>query len=197
MARTKSVARKEPTGLQKAVRLPRMDNITLPTSPEDEGNILYRQYYIKFGMTEELKNRLKYHKGWDRKMIAKHIACKKQVVARLITEGQTSAVKTPKRGKRRYRPGALALKEIRRYQKDTKCLIPKRPFYRLVKEITQEYLRKPEIRYQQAALEGLQEATEYYLVGLLDDANLCAIHARRITLMPKDILLAQRIRGEV
>ena len=85
MARTKSVARKEPTGLQKAVRLPRMDNITLPTTPEDEGNILYRQYYIKFGMTEELKNRLKYHKGWDRKMIAKHIACKKQVVARLIT----------------------------------------------------------------------------------------------------------------
>ena len=71
MARTKSVARKEPTGLQKAVRLPKMDNITLPTSPEDEGNILYCQYYIKFGMTEELKNRLKYHKGWDRKMIAK------------------------------------------------------------------------------------------------------------------------------
>ena len=56
MARTKSVARKEPTGLRKAVQPPRMDNITLPTSPEDEGNILYRQYYIKFGMTEELKN---------------------------------------------------------------------------------------------------------------------------------------------
>ena len=192
MARTKSVARKEPTGLPKAVQPPKMDNITLPTSPEDEGNILYRQYYIKFGMTEELKNRLKYHKGWDRKMIVKHIACKKKVIARLITEGRTSPVKTPKKGKRGYRPGALALKEI-----DTKCLIPKRPFYRLVKEITQEYLRKPEIRYQQAALEGLQEATEYYLVGLLDDANVCAIHARRITLMPKDILLAQRIRGEV
>ena len=161
MARTKSVTRKEPSGLPRAIQPPKMDNMTLPTSPEDEGNILYHQYFIKFGMTEALKNRLKYHRGWDKKMIAKHIACKKKIIARLTTGDQTGAVKKPKREKRCYRPGALALKEIHKYQKDTKCLIPKRLFIRLVKEITQEYLGRPEIRYQQAVLEGLQEATEY------------------------------------
>ena len=94
--------------------------------------------------------------------------------------------------KKRYRPGALA--EIRKYQKSTQSLIPKLPFRRLVREIAQS--EKQDIRMQETALEALQEAAETYLVRLLDDANLCALHARRITLMPRDIQLARRIRGE-
>ena len=96
--------------------------------------------------------------------------------------------------KKRYRPGALALAEIRKYQKSTQSLIPKLPFRRLVREITQN--EKQDIRMQETALEALQEAAETYLVRLLDDANLCALHTRRITLMPRDIQLARRIRGE-
>lgn len=194
MARTKSIARKEPARFPRAVQPPNMDNITLPSKPEDEGSVLYRQYFIKFGMTEELRNRLKHHKGWNQQMIAQHVACKKE---KMMTEKKIAPdTDQVKKGKRRYRPGALALKEIRKYQKSTNNLIAKRPFYRLVGEITQERLGKTDLRYQRAAIEGLQEAAEYYLVGLFDDANLCAIHARRVTLMPKDLLLAQRIRGE-
>ena len=84
--------------------------------------------------------------------------------------------------------------EIRKYQKSTQSLIPKLPFRRLVREIAQN--EKQDIRMQETALEALQEAAETYLVRLLDDANLCALHARRITLMPRDIQLARRIRGE-
>ena len=94
----------------------------------------------------------------------------------------------------RYRPGTVALREIRRYQKLTDLLIQKLPFQRLVREITQDF--KQDIRYQASALMALQEAAEAYLVGLMDDANLCAIHAKRVTIMPKDMQLAKRIRGE-
>jgi histone H3 len=52
------------------------------------------------------------------------------------------------------------------------------------------------VRFQSVALLALQEATEAYLVGLFEDTNLCAIHAKRVTIMPKDIQLARRIRGE-
>jgi len=52
-----------------------------------------------------------------------------------------------------------------------------------------------ELRFQSAAIMALQEAAEAYLVGLFEDSNLCAIHAKRITIMPKDLQLARRIRG--
>ena len=94
----------------------------------------------------------------------------------------------------RYRAGTVALKDIRHYQGSTALLIRKLPFQRVVREITQDI--KTDLRFQSAAILCLQEATEAYLVGLLDDANLCAIHARRVTIMPKDIQLARRIRGE-
>ena len=94
----------------------------------------------------------------------------------------------------RYRAGTVALKDIRHYQGSTALLIRKLPFQRLVREIAQDY--KTDLRFQSAAILCLQEATEAYLVRLFDDANLCAIHARRVTIMPKDILLARRIRGE-
>ena len=94
----------------------------------------------------------------------------------------------------RYRAGTVALKDIRHYQGSTALLIRKLPFQRLVREIAQDF--KTDLRFQSAAILCLQEAAEAYLVKLFDDANLCAIHARRVTIMPKDILLARRIRGE-
>ncbi|ABW97897.1 h3 (nucleomorph) [Hemiselmis andersenii] len=94
----------------------------------------------------------------------------------------------------RYRPGTVALREIRKYQKSTELLIRKLPFQRLVRELAQDY--RGDLRFQGSAVSALQEATEAFLVGLFEDTNLCAIHAKRVTIMPKDILLARRIRGE-
>ena len=101
----------------------------------------------------------------------------------------------------RYRPGTVALKQIRRYQKTTELLIRKLPFQRLVREIASgsKVIHSPlcgKVRFQSAAIMALQEASEAYLVGLFEDSNLCAIHAKRVTIMPKDIQLARRIRGE-
>lgn len=94
----------------------------------------------------------------------------------------------------RYRPGTVALREIRRYQKSTEILIRRLPFARLVREIANDFQK--DIRFQSSALMAIQESTEAYMVGLFEDAYLCAIHAKRVTLMPKDIQLARRIRGE-
>uniref|UniRef100_A0A1I7WCX6 Histone domain-containing protein n=1 Tax=Heterorhabditis bacteriophora TaxID=37862 RepID=A0A1I7WCX6_HETBA len=102
----------------------------------------------------------------------------------------TGGVKKP----HRYRPGTVALREIRRYQKSTELLIRKLPFQRLVREIAQDF--KTDLRFQSSAVMALQEASEAYLVGLFEDTNLCAIHAKRVTIMPKDIQLAHHIRGE-
>ncbi|XP_017303686.1 histone H3-like, partial [Diaphorina citri] len=93
----------------------------------------------------------------------------------------TGGVKKP----HRYRPGTVALREIRRYQKSTELLIRKLPFQRLVREIAQDF--KTDLRFQSSAVMALQEASEAYLVGLFEDTNLCAIHAKRVTIMPKDI----------
>nr|XP_051220313.1 uncharacterized protein LOC127338098 [Lolium perenne] len=102
----------------------------------------------------------------------------------------TGGVKKP----HRFRPGTVALREIRKYQKSTELLIRKLPFQRLVREIAQDF--KTDLRFQSSAVSALQEAAEAYLVGLFEDTNLCAIHAKRVTIMPKDIQLARRIRGE-
>lgn len=110
---------------------------------------------------------------------------------RKVTPSTTSAVT---RRPHRFRPGTVALREIRRYQKSTELLIRKLPFQRLVREIAQEF--KTELRFQSSAIAALQEASEAYLVSLFEDTNLCAIHAHRVTIMPKDMQLARRIRGE-
>ena len=94
----------------------------------------------------------------------------------------------------RYRPGRLALQEIRHYQKRTNLLIRKLPFQRLIRELAQKF--KVNVRFRSSALMALQEAAEAYLVRIFEDTNLCAIHAKRVTIMPKDIQLARRIRGE-
>ena len=94
----------------------------------------------------------------------------------------------------RYCPGCLALQEIRHYQKRTNLLIRKLPFQRLIRELAQKF--KVDVRFRSSALMALQEAAEAYLIRLFEDTNLCAIHAKRVTIMPKDIQLARHIRGE-
>jgi histone H3 len=105
-----------------------------------------------------------------------------------------SAKANPVKKPHRYRPGTVALRDIRRYQKSTELLIRKLPFQRLVREIAQEF--KTDLRFQATAVLAIQEAAEAYLVGLMEDTNLCAIHAKRVTIFPKDIQLARRVRGE-
>ena len=99
--------------------------------------------------------------------------------------------------KRRWRPGTKALMEIRKYQKSSRLLIRKLPFSRLVRHLAQIHFVSPgqAFRWQSMAILALQQAAEAYLTGMFEDANLCAIHAKRVTIMPKDLLLARRIRG--
>ena len=126
------------------------------------------------------------------KLIKKAIAGKTtpDKLAKAAGRGILKAIKKPYR----YRPGTLALREIRKYQKTTNPLLRKMPFQRLVREIAQNYAR--DIRFQASAIEALQEASETYLVELFEDTNLCAIHGKRVTIFPKDLQLARRIRGE-
>ena len=104
----------------------------------------------------------------------------------------------PHRRPHRYKPGTIALREIRRYQQSTDLLILKLPFARLVREVAQYVLPAGvggELRWQSQAIQALQEASEAFLVHLFEDTNLCAIHAKRVTIMQKDIQLARRLRG--
>jgi histone H3 len=101
-----------------------------------------------------------------------------------------SGVKKP----RRYRPGTKALREIRRYQKSTELMFRRIAFARVVREIAQNF--KTDLRFQGSAILAIQEASEAYLVGLFEDTNLCAIHAKRVTIMKKDMQLSRRVRGD-
>ena len=120
---------------------------------------------------------------------------KKAVKGQLASKAQKSnksnaGVKKP----HRYRPGTVALREIRRYQKSADLLIRKLPFARVVKEVTYNDVKPTDKRYTATAMLGLQEAAEFQLVGLFENANLCAIHAKRVTVMPKDIQLTRKIK---
>jgi histone H3 len=121
-------------------------------------------------------------------------APRKQLATMAVTKASLAAAADRPRKPHRFRPGTVALKEIRRYQKSTDLLIRKLPFQRLVREIAQDF--RNSLRFQGSAILALQEASEAYLVSLFEDTNLCAIHAKRVTIMPKDIQLARRIRGE-
>lgn len=93
----------------------------------------------------------------------------------------------------RFRPGTVALRNIRRYQKSTDLLIKKAPFQRLVREVSLAI--REDLRFQETAVLALQEASEAHLVSIFEDTNLCALHANRVTIMVKDMQLAIRIRG--
>ena len=98
----------------------------------------------------------------------------------------------------------VALREIRRYQKSTECLIKRSPFQKLIREILQEYqvcLQGPgtpsmQVRFQSTAIAALQEVAENFIVDLFEDVNLLAVHAKRVTLMPRDVRLALGIKGD-
>lgn len=98
-----------------------------------------------------------------------------------------------KKKARRFKPGTVALREIRKYQKSTENLIRRLPFQRLVREVAEAV--QPGLRMQSHALAALQEASEAFLTSVFEDTNLCAIHAKRVTIMPRDMILARRIRG--
>ena len=126
----------------------------------------------------------------------------KHLLHKLIRQNKstTGGIKKP----HRYHPGLLALREICRYPQSMECLIKRTPFNKLIKEISQEYRVCPEgpgtpsvqVRFQSTALAALQEAVENFLVGLFEDVSLLAVHAKRFTVMPSDIRLALRIRGD-
>ena len=142
------------------------------------------------------------------KLTSKKVATKggkqpqKHLLHKLIrgNKSTTGGIKKP----HRYRLGLLALREICRYQQSTNCLIKRTPFNKLIKEISQEYRVCPDgpgtpsvqVRFQSTALAALQEAAENFLVGLFEDVNLLAVHAKRVTVMPLDIRLALRIWGD-
>ena len=139
------------------------------------------------------------------KLTSKKIATKggkqpqKHLLHKLIRQNKTptGGIKKP----HRYRPELLALREICRYQQSMDCLIRRTPFNKLIKEISQEYRVCPDgsgtplvqVRFQSTALAALQEAAENFLVGLFEDVNLLAVHAKRVTVMLHDIRLALRI----
>ena len=107
---------------------------------------------------------------------------------------KTAAVASGAKKTHRWRPGTVALREVRKYQKGTELLIRKAPFQRLVRELAAT--QKDGLRFQGTAVLAIQEATESYMTGLLSDTNLCAVHARRVTIMSRDLKLARRLRGE-
>ena len=152
--------------LRKAMRYPKVNR---------KRPVLYLHPIHKAVAGKEALQNVGYsHRSWERAHEARRDGC-------LVRVG-------------RFRPGVMALREIRHYQKSSALLIRKLPFQRLVREIAQDF--KTDLRFQSAAILCLQEAVEAYLVGLFEDTNLCAIHARRVTITPKDLQLARRIHGE-
>ena len=125
----------------------------------------------------------------------------KHMLHKLLRQNSTTGgIKKP----HRYHSGLLGLQEIHRYQQSTDSLIRKTPFNKLIKEISQEYRVCPDgpgtpsvqVRFQSTALVALQETAENFLVGLFEDVNLLAVHAKRVTVMPHDIRLALGICGD-
>ena len=93
----------------------------------------------------------------------------------------------------RYRPGTVALREIRKYQTSTELLIRKLLFQRLVKEVCRDLFNNDDYRFQSTAVLALQEASENFLVSMFDDVNLIAIHGKRVTIQVKDIQIWKRL----
>ena len=119
-------------------------------------------------------------------------APRKQLATKADKQLPKNGIKKP----HRFRPGTVALREIRKYQKSTELLLRKAPFARLVRELAQEMGIINDVRFQEQAIVACQAAAEDYIVRLFEDTNLCGIHAKRVTIMPKDIQLSRRIRGE-
>ncbi|XP_055047653.2 uncharacterized protein [Misgurnus anguillicaudatus] len=161
--------------------LPNIQAVLLPKKTEKPAKSKQRVFLVIMARTKQTARKSTGGKAPRKQLATK--AARKSAPA-------TGGVKKP----HRYRPGTVALREIRRYQKSTELLIRKLPFQRLVREIAQDF--KTDLRFQSSAVGALQEASEAYLVGLFEDTNLCAIHAKRVTIMPKDIQARQK-KGHV
>ena len=173
MACTKQVQRKDMQKVTKATHADMMvQSLPLPNGVKEEGELLYRQYFMPYGMSPELRGHLKQTLNWTDKQVTAHM--------KYMTKQWRQRKDDYKRSIgfpikiRCSRPGTLALRKIRKYQKTTDLLIKKAPFIRLVREILHGKLGKTEIRMQCIAVEALQEAAKYYITNLFDDANLCA-----------------------
>jgi len=113
--------------------------------------------------------------------------------ARKSTAAQAGAGGAVAKKSHRFKAGAVAMREIRKYQKTTDLLIRKLPFQRLVREVASEF--KSDVRFQSSSILAIQESLENYLTGLFEDSNRCAIHAKRVTLMAKDLHLVHKIKS--
>lgn len=134
------------------------------------------------------------------KSIGKSIRGKMPKAAAALAPGGKKIQSSGTHKKKRWRPGTVALREIRKFQKSTELLIRKAPFRRFVIDVVKDLGRYSEftngLRYNARALECLQEGAEAYLISVMEEANLCTIHAKRVTNAPKDLQLARRIRHE-
>ena len=144
--------------IAKSTSHPDLTMLPIPENPLEEGGVLYRQYFCRFGMTLELREYIMLNKRWTPEHITMHVKYLAKVWRQRKREYAKHKGESGK--KRRYHPGALA--EIRKYQKSTQSLIPKLPFRRLVREIAQN--EKQDIKMQETALEAFQEVAETYLV---------------------------------
>ena len=180
MACTKQVQRKYTPKVVKATHADmRVQSLPLPDGVKKEGELLYQQYFMLYGMSPELRGCLKQVLNWTDKQVTAHMKYMTKQWRRRKDDYKRSIGFPVKKGC--YEPGTLSLREIRKYQKTTNLLIRKAPFIRLVREILHGKLGKTEIIMQRIAVEALREAAEYYITNLFDDANLCALHAKRIT----------------
>ena len=127
-----------------------------------------------------------------------HRPAREALAAKIARKMPPALVAQPIKKSTRFKPGTVALREIKKYQISTELLILKLPFQRLVKETMCGWpgLNRPDMKMQSQALLALQEAGEAYLVDLFQDTVRCAIHAKRVTIMPKDMRLARLLRGE-
>lgn len=148
-------------------------------------------------LTKEERKKLRQEKREAKKAAKESGTTEGTTGATTTTEGG-EVTKTKERKPRkphRFRPGTVALREIRKYQRGAELLMRKLPFQRIVREIAQDF--KTDLRFKKSAIEALQEAAESYLVELFSKTNLAAIHAKRVTITPKDIQLTRRLGGEI
>ena len=197
MARTKQTARaSHPAGIayRRAQPLPTKQN-RQSNDMSDTSDISEKDQPVK---TKKLSINLNPPKHPSKQPRSR----RKKKTARQRANEKPKLSHDPAKKPHRYRPGTVALREIRRYQHGTELLIRKAPFSRLVREITidiQKGLDKDRDRVDRwtgEALGALQEASEAYTTTLFEDTNLLTIHSKRVTVMPKDMILVRRIRGE-
>lgn len=194
-------------------------NIPYTTSNKLVVNTFFQTYLKEQGTLPDLKYVMRWHVIWtttNRRKISQDLVLRMfenklaQVKGRPLTPNEKDTIDKYRQSfqcakrkldariqqtskKRRLRPGTKALREIRTYQKSTNLLIRKQPFARLIREIQVDF-NKTEMKWKARAFSALQHAAEDYLVQIFEDANICAIHARRVTVFVKDVHLTNRLR---